>query len=278
MNNIPFVFFGTPPLSCIVLDELKAKGYMPTLVVTAPDRPQGRGLHVMPPAVKLWAIENNIPFLQPEKLDSEFYFQLSAFNFQLAILVAYGKILPQTLIESFPKGILNIHPSLLPKYRGPAPVEGSILGGDTETGVTIMLIDDKMDHGPILAQERMPVAPTATAPQLEKILFQKGGELLSNILPKWLDNTLAPQEQIHDQATYVKKLKKEDGLINLSDDPIMLDRKWRAYQPWPGLYFFHKKDGEKIRIKITDAVLEDGEFKIKKVIPEGKKEIPFNLL
>ena len=153
-SRIKFVFFGTPELSVEILEHLKENGFIPSLIVTNPDRPQGRKMILTPPPVKLWAQKNEIKFLQPEKLDSVFNLQLATYNPQLFIVVAYGKILPKKVLEIPEKGTLNIHYSLLPKYRGASPIESAILNDDKDTGVSIMLMDERMDHGPVVAQQR----------------------------------------------------------------------------------------------------------------------------
>jgi len=187
------------------------------------------------------------------------------------VVAGYGKILPQSLIDLPKHKTINIHTSLLPLYRGPTPIEGPILKGDTETGVTIMLIDREVDHGPIIKQEKYTLEGNETTPELTKILFTRGGELLADIFPDWLAGKITPREQNHTKATYTKKLKKEDGLIDLSDDPILNYNKFRAYVGWPRTFFF--RDGK--RIIVTRATLEDGQFIIKKIIPEGKKETDY---
>lgn len=266
MTNKPnFVFFGTPDVASETLEILKISGFLPSLIVTSPDRPAGRKMLLTPPPVKTWAIENNIPYIQPEKLNDLI---LKIQNVDLFIVVAYGKIIPEKLIKSPRLGSINIHYSLLPKYRGASPVESAILNGDTETGVTIQQMEYKMDTGPILAQEKVAILPIEKAGELRSRLIKIGGELLVKMLPDFTTGkiTSIPQDEI--QATNCKKMTKEDGLINLDDDATKNYNKFRAYATWPRTYFF--KDGK--RIIITDAELKDGKFVIKKIIPEGGKE------
>jgi len=149
-DSSTIVFFGTSRFSVIVLEELKKAGIMPELVVTAPDTPQGRKLILTPPPVKAWAQENGVKFLQPQKLDDSFIGQLSKVNAQLFLLASYGKIIPQKVLDLPQHGTLNVHPSLLPKYRGPSPIQSQILADDKNVGVSIILLDEKMDHGPIV--------------------------------------------------------------------------------------------------------------------------------
>lgn len=273
-KDLKFVFFGTPDVASKTLDILKTHGYIPSLIVTAPDRPVGRHFVMTPSPVKTWADENGIPVLQPEKITSEFVADLRTKNQQLQavlfIVVAYGKILPQSLIDIPKLGTLNIHYSLLPRWRGASPVEAAILAGDTETGVSIQQMIFKLDAGPIIAEEKIIIEPNDTTPTLREKLIILGGNLLAKILPDIVSETIAPQDQNEDHQTHCGKTKKEDGLIDpFTDDAILLWRKYRAYQPWPGLYFI--QNGK--RIKITQARFENNKFIIEKVIPEGKKEM-----
>jgi methionyl-tRNA formyltransferase len=267
-DNLNFAFWGTPDVASETLLILKQAGFLPSLIITSPDKPQGRKMLITSPLVKIWAMENNVPYVQPEKLDEEFTLKLSTFNFQLFMVVAYGKIIPENILNIPKLGSINIHYSLLPKYRGASPVESAILNGDTETGVTIQKMEYKMDSGPIIAEEKIKIFPDEKAPDLRKRFIKIGGELLVKILntPEWKE-----EKQDESKATFCKKIKKEDGLIDLNDDATKNYNKFRAYAGWPRTFFF--KNGK--RIIITDAILENGELKIKKVLPEGKKEIKY---
>jgi methionyl-tRNA formyltransferase len=296
-KEINFIFWGTPDVASETLEILKENGYIPSLIVTAPDKPQGRKMLITPPPVKVWAIENNIPYIQPEILsgkDSTFIGSLNILKGQslrelpqglslesknilpdLSIVVAYGKIIPEDIINMPKFGSINIHYSLLPKYRGASPVESAILNGDTETGISIQKMEYKMDTGPIIAQEKVKIGPDEKTPDLRRRLIKIGGELLVKTLKTPSASGHSPfaggEKQDESQATYCKKIKKEDGLIDLNDDPIKNYNKFRAYSSWPRTFFF-KNDK---RIIITDAALENGEFKILKIIPEGGKEINY---
>jgi methionyl-tRNA formyltransferase len=315
-KGLNFIFWGTPEAASETLETLKRAGYLPSLIITAPDRPKGRKMIITPPPVKVWAVKNKIPYIQPENFSEKgpsFGASLRTVlgengekNFDLAIVVAYGKILPEEILDLPKFGFINIHYSLLPKYRGASPVETAILNGDTETGISIQKMVFKMDAGPILAQEKVIIGPEETAPELRKRLTKIGGELLVKFLETLsvLSDT-SPSlrkrlgggkfiEQNETQATYCKKIKKEDGLVDLATEPPSeLYNKFRAYAEWPRTYFFTKsldafvngpaERSEKNRgpeqkhqvqrIIITEAKLEDGKFVIKKIIPEGKKEI-----
>ncbi|MCX6757593.1 MAG: methionyl-tRNA formyltransferase [Candidatus Nomurabacteria bacterium] len=266
-KDLKFVFFGTPSVASETLEILKQSGFLPSLIITAPDKPAGRKMIMTPPLVKTWAIENNIPFIQPEKITKE---ELKG-QFDLFIVVAYGKILSQEILDMPKYGSINIHYSLLPKYRGASPVESAILNGDKETGIAIQKMVYKMDAGPIIAMEKVAIDPDEHTKELRKKLIKIGGELLV----KTLNTNPTPYQglQIQDetQATNCKKIKKEDGLLNEADSEEQKYNKFRAYSLWPRTFFF--KNGK--RIIVTDAKLEDSKFVIKKVLPEGKKEITY---
>ncbi|MBI2120041.1 MAG: methionyl-tRNA formyltransferase [Parcubacteria group bacterium] len=273
-HRIKFAFFGTPQFAVGVLGELEKHGFLPSLVVTAPDKPRGRKLVITPPEVKVWSQKRNIPVLQQGKLDiSKFKIQNSKFD--VFVVVAYGKILPKAILALPKYGVLNVHPSLLPRLRGASPIQSAILGED-KTGVTIMLLDEEMDHGPIVAQKEYAfdeLPPKASV--LEKDLAKLGGEMLAETLPKYVAGETKPTPQDHHAATYTKKIQKEDGLLDLSDDPIKNIRKIKAFDVWPRAYFFHEASGKKIRVIVTDAKLHNGKLLITKVLPEGKTEMMY---
>ncbi len=266
-KDIKFVFFGTPDVAKNTLEILKSYGCVPSLIVTATDKPQGRKMIITPPPVKVWAIENDIPYIQPDKLSIEM-FDKGAFDFFL--VVAYGKILSEDIIN-FPRlGSVNIHYSLLPKYRGASPVESAILNGEIVTGVTIQQMEFKMDTGPILAVEKTEILVDEKTPELRERLIKIGAELFIKILPEFLEGKVKPIVQNESQATYCKKIKKEEGLVDLDKDlPKIIYNKFRAYASWPRIFFFK----ENKRIIITDMILENNKIKILKVLPEGRKEI-----
>lgn len=274
-KEIKIAFFGTPELAVFVLEELNKAGFTPETIITAPDRPKGRGLELSPPPVKVWGQKNNISILQPEKLDSDFIRQLSNVNCQLFVVAAYGKILPKEILGLSTRGTLNVHPSLLPELRGSSPIESAILSGKEKTGVSIMVLDEKMDSGPIVAQKEIPLSQTVGKNELSEKLFRLGGQMLSEIIPKWVSGEIKAIPQDENGATYTKKISKEDGLIDLAGDPILNFRKIRAYEGWPGTYFFADKNGKKIRVVIKEAELKDGKLVIKKVVPEGRKEMGY---
>jgi methionyl-tRNA formyltransferase len=269
--NHNFVFFGTPDVASETLEILKQNGYIPSLIITSPDAKSGRGLQMQTSPAAIFAEKNNVPCLKPEKLDEMFYNELKPNCLEpncLFVVVAYGKIMPEEIINMPKLGSINIHYSLLPKYRGASPVESAILNGDSYTGVSIQKMEYKMDSGPIIAEEKVEILPNEKTPDLRKRLIKIGGELLVKVLPEFTAGKTKPIPQNESLASVCKKIKKEDGLINLNDDATINYNKFRAYAFWPRTFFF--KDGK--RIVITDAELMDRKFVVKKVIPEGKKE------
>jgi methionyl-tRNA formyltransferase len=270
-QELNFVFWGTPEVSSKTLEILKENGYIPSLIVTSPDKPQGRKMIMTSSPAKVWAVENNVPYLQPEKLDIDFTNKLKARSYDLSIVVAYGKIIPEEIINMPKLGSINIHYSLLPKYRGASPVESAILNADTETGVTIQKMVYKMDAGPIIAEEKTNIFPEEKASELRERLIKIGGGLLVKILPDLIEGKTKEIPQDENEVTFCKKIKKEDGLIDLNDNATKNYNKFRAYATWPRIFFFQNDK----RIIITDATLENNKFKIKKVLPEGKKEIRY---
>lgn len=277
-TNKKFVFFGTSIEAVCVLEVLKKNNFLPELIICSPDKKVGRHQILTAPLAKNWAIENNIPTFQPEKITSDVIEKIKKYSFDLFIVAGYGKILPQTLLDEANTegkfGTLNVHTSLLPKYRGPTPVEGPILSSDSETGITIMEIDAEVDHGPIVYQEKYSLTGNETALELTKILFSRGGEILSEILPTLTKDFPERKEQNHSEATFTHKLKKEDGEIKLTDNGREIWNKFRAYTPWPGIFWF---DESGKRVKITDVSFDGENIEIKKVIPEGKKEVNYKV-
>ncbi len=274
-----FVFFGTPQFAVTILEELKSFGFLPALVVTTPDKPQGRKLILTPPPVKVWAEKNTLPVYQPTTLRTdEVLNKLSEESWDLFIVAAYGKIIPETILNIPKYKTLNVHPSLLPKLRGSAPVEYAILQDMKDTGVTIMRLDAEMDHGPIVAQEKTQLTTwPLPAPELEDILAHQGGTVLANIIPDWISKKIIEQEQDHTQATYIEKIKKEDAEIDLAADPYQNYLKICAYSGWPRAYFFILHKDKKIRVVIEKAHFDPQENNliIDQVIPEGKSSMSY---
>lgn len=276
MKKTNFIFFGTSEFSVDILNQLKLAGFLPKIIVTAPDSRQGRGMILTPSLVKKWALENNIPVLTPEKLKSDFISEINKETWDVFIVVSYGKIIPKKVLEIPLRGTLNVHPSLLPKYRGPTPIESAILNDDLKTGVTIMLIDEEVDHGPIIAQEVVEFSEWENKKIVSEKLAEVGGKILAKILPPYISGEISPVTQNHSEATFTKKIEKSDAEIFLEDSDRKNFLKIMAYTPHPGAFFFkNSTDDKKTRIKITEAKYENNELKITRIIPEGKKEQDF---
>lgn len=274
-------FWGTSHISVIVLDKMAEEGIFPSLIITAPRKPKGRGLKLTPSEVKVWADAHNVPTLEPEKLDSEFVSKLSSADCQLFVIASYGKIVPRNILDLPKHGTLNVHPSLLPKLRGASPIQSAILedtpvGEPRDSGVTIMLIDEEVDHGPIVAQKKITVPnwPPKRV-ELEEMLGMLGGKLLVETIPPWVSGKITPEEQEHDRATFTKKMTSGSGQIYLDDDSARMFRKIRAFDSWPRAYFTTTRNGKEIRIVVTEAHLENRELILDRVIPEGKKEMSY---
>lgn len=266
-----FVYFGTPQVARETLAYLLEHGLTPTLVVTSPDAPQGRGLELTPTPVKTLAAEHEIPYLTPEKLDPDTIASIRAYDADYGICVAYGKIFPEALINTFPQGVLNVHYSLLPKYRGATPLEGALLAGERETGVTIQKMVKALDAGDIVAQRAFPVGETETARELRPRLIALGAELLAETLPDYLSGALTPTRQDESLATHSGKLRKADGQLDLTSPAFENWCKYRAYADTIGTHFF--KDGK--RVKIMSATYKNNAFIPLRVIPEGKSETDY---
>ena len=251
------VFFGTPEFALPSLEALISHGYTPELVVTKPDEPSGRKQIITPPPVKVYAQSHHIPVLQPIHLIHEIDKIPDA---DLFIVVAFGMMIPQAVIDKPNKGTLNIHPSLLPRWRGPSPIQSAILNGDTETGVTLMQIDALMDHGPIISQETFSLTEKKyTSPELHDVLGKLGANMLINTIPGWLNNVITPVPQNDLKATYCKLLKKDHGRINWSRPADEIERMIRAYASWPSAWTLWPGRDKIYRIRIDEAEVIDDE-------------------
>lgn len=256
-EKLKIIFLGTPEFGAIILEKLAETNFKPILVITAPDKPVGRKQILTPPPVKVIAQKYKIPILQPDKiLDSKFKIQDSKPD--LIVVAAYGQILPKEILDIPKRGSLNVHPSLLPKYRGASPIQYAILNGDKKTGVTIMLMEEKMDRGPILNQRTLEIEAEETSTTLHRKLANLGAGLLMETISKWMQGMIKPHPQDDAQATYTKILTREDGKINWKKTAKDLEQEIRAFDDWPGSFtFWEKRDGTMVRIKILKArVLE----------------------
>lgn len=236
------VFMGTPEFAVPSLEAL-LKAEQVVGIVTQPDRPKGRGQVLASSPVKLIAQREHIPVLQPTKMkDPDFLAALAAWKPDLIAVAAFGRILPPAILSLPPKGCINVHGSLLPKYRGAGPIQWAIINGETETGITTMLMDEGMDTGAMLLQEKIIIAPDDTAGSLSPRLAEVGGRLLVETIAKLKAGTLVSRSQDHGQATLAPLLKKEDGAIDWTLPARTIGNRIRGLTPWPGAYTFLKAD------------------------------------
>jgi methionyl-tRNA formyltransferase len=253
------IFMGTAELSCPSLRALTScPAFQVEAVITQPDRPKGRDLAVQPSPVKELALRANLPVLQPERARSpDFLLQLRALHPDLIAVAAYGQILSQELLDLPRFGCLNVHTSLLPKYRGAAPIQWALLNDEPETGVTIMKMDAGLDTGPILTQEKTPIGPEDTSETLHARLAQIGAELLVRTIPDYLAGRLLPQPQPADGVTLAPKIKKLDGRLDWSQPARALWNRIRGLVPWPGAFTFLPAQPQPHVLKIWQAEVVD---------------------
>ena len=246
---------GTPDFAVPVLSRLAEAGHEIAAVYSQPDRPVGRGRRLVETPTKRFAEEYRIEVRQPKSFRSEAECAgLASLSTEVVVVAAYGLFLPSEILQMPPLGCLNIHPSLLPRYRGPSPVVSAILNGDDETGVTIMKLDEGMDSGPLLAQARVLIAERETGPDLTRRLFDWGASLLAKTLPGWASGSIQASPQDESRATFTPLVEKEDGEIDWTDNAERIARMVRAYEPWPGTFTYW--DGK--LLKILDAKWVDG--------------------
>jgi methionyl-tRNA formyltransferase len=254
---------GTPDFTIPVAEALLRLGLEVVAVYTKPDKPSGRGLRTEPPPVKEWALSRGLRVVQPESLrKAEAQQEMAALKPDVVVVAAYGRILPGEVLRIPPRGCVNIHPSLLPQYRGTAPVVTALLDGVSETGVTLMLLDEGMDSGPILVQRVEPVLASDTAESLTTRLFQRGAELLEEVLPRWLQGGLSSRAQNERRATLTKMVQREDGKADWSLPAVRLERMVRAYTPWPGLYTIWRGK----LLKVLGAAVAEGAAEAGRVV------------
>jgi len=236
--SLRLVYCGTPEFAVPTFEAVIAAGHEVALVVTQPDKPVGRRMEMQPPPVKLAAQAHGIPVVQPAKIrhNDEFRAQLEAVRPDVIVVVAYGRIIPKWMLGLPPLGNINLHGSLLPKYRGAAPIQWAIANGETRTGVTTMRIDEGLDSGPLLLAEVQWIAPEETSVDVFECLADVGAKLMVKTLYGLECGTLAAVEQNHAEATLAPILKREDGLIDFAQNAQQIYNRWRGFQPWPGAY------------------------------------------
>ncbi len=278
-NNPKIIFIGTSEFAVSTLKTLIEDKYNISAIITSPDKPIGRKQEIVPSPIKSTALEYNLPILQPEKIIS-IKQEILDLNPDLIIVSSYGQIIPKEILDIPPLKCLNIHPSLLPKYRGASPIQTAILNGDKITGITIMLMDEKMDHGSIVSQIKINIEPDENYQTLEKKLSQESSEFLIKILPQYLNNELKPKEQDENKASYTEILKREHGQIDIKESAQEIERKIRAFYPWPGTWMYLNEKRIKIikakavKNKSETAIQTGTDFLLLEIVqPEGKKQM-----
>lgn len=294
-----FIFFGTPEFAADVLEKLLNRGAIPAAIVCNPDKPVGRKKTITPPAAKLLVLEHQlqdptlkVDILQPETLDESFIEIVKAYNPDFFVIAAYAKLVKQDILDIPKYGTVGVHPSLLPAYRGASPLQTTLLNGEDVTGVTLFMVDVKMDHGPIAAQETVQIG-TMNYTQLAKKLAEIGGELVAKTLPGLIAGTIVPHEQDHSKVTLTRKFTTEDGFIDIhdierakeegGDIALAIERKVRALNPEPGTWTMASSIcnlhfGKEKRIKILEADISmEKTLILKKIHVEGKTPIVLRL-
>ncbi|HWQ00116.1 MAG TPA: methionyl-tRNA formyltransferase [Vicinamibacterales bacterium] len=255
--SLRVVFFGTPAFARPALERLLASAHRVAGVVTQPDRPAGRGRRVRPGPVKTVALEHGLPVLQPERLrDPAFLDAVRRLHPDVGVVAAYGRILPRELLELPRLGLINIHASLLPKYRGAAPVQRAVMAGEPETGVSIMRVVEALDAGPVLRTARRPIGPEETAEEIEADLAERGAALLVECLDDLAAGRAIETPQDHTQATYAPRLQKAEGLIDWSLPALVLHNRVRGLHPWPHAFTF--LDGRRLLVRRTRPTDDPG--------------------
>ena len=256
--NINIAFFGTHEFAATILEGLlNNPSFLVKTVFTQPDRKVGRKQVLEESPVKKLATQQNLHIQQPNSLKE---YTLEPNNYTLAVVAQYGLIIPQHIIDAFPKGMINVHGSLLPKYRGASPIQAALMAGEQTSGVTIMIMDALVDHGPILAQQSLFITPDDTFTSLAQKMATEGSALLLNTLPKYVQGEIVPQTQDHGQATFTKLLSKEDGRIDFSKSAEVIYNLFRGLTPWPGIWCLW--DNKRLKLLAIDPT--------KKTIPPGE--------
>lgn len=270
-EKLKIAFFGTPKYTLPVLEGLRKSKYEIVAVITQPAKAQKRSNQPISSPTKNWALANHIPVFTPTKIDSDFIDNFRKLKINLAVVAAYGLILPEEILQVPKFGFLNIHPSCLPKYRGATPLQAALLNNDEKTCVTIMKIDEKMDHGPILTFKELAIKKNDDINSLLQTGFLEGARLLLDVIPDYICKKITPINQDHSQATFTKLLKKEDGKINWNNSAEYIHNQIRAYASWPGTYCFWNKT--KLQIISGGVFSKNDKNKIPGLIQQKEKKI-----
>jgi methionyl-tRNA formyltransferase len=275
MAALKIIFMGTAELSCASLEKLaRDENFQVAAVVTQPDKPKGRELQLQPSPVKTLAQKLNLQVLQPQRArDEKFISELRELKSDLIIVVAYGQILPQSILDLPQFGCLNVHTSLLPKYRGASPIQSAILNGEAETGVTIMKMDAGLDTGEIISQTRTPILQTDNSQILHDRLAQLGAELLVETIPDYVAGKITAQTQPAEGSSYAAKIKKEDGKIDWKKPALEIWNRLRAFTPWPGAFTFLPTQPKPQLLKIWKAEIVERYGKAGEILSADKNGI-----
>lgn len=295
IKSIKVAFFGSSENSAAVLQSLKKSGFSVEVLVCPSPKPAGRDRKIRKTPPHILAEKSQIQVLSPDKLDLSFHAQFSQYSLDVCAVADYARLIPKNILKIPERGFLNLHPSLLPKYRGPSPAEFAILNGDKITGMTIIKMDEKFDHGPIISQFKEEITDQDTAQTLYQRLFLAGSKVLTTIIPAWLENQIIPRKQDHSQATYAPRLSRKDGFIpwkliqiaisgkeiNPGERPKIMqkargtwpeavERAIRAFHPWPGIWTIVSQKKGKKRLKILSANIVNSKLIPDRVQLSGK--------
>lgn len=260
-KKVSIVFMGTSEFASISLSVLSEEKYNIVAVYTQPGKKVGRDQKISKSPVRVIAEERNIPIFEPDKFDEDNIAELKKINPELIIVAAYGKILPEVVLDIAPLGCINIHGSILPKFRGPSPIQNALLDGERETGVTLILMDKGIDTGDILSQDKTFIGPRETFSELSKKLAKMSSELLQETIPRWINEEIKPKPQDNSKATLCQLVEREDGRIIWADEANSIYNRYRAFFVWPGIYTFWGKEDKPVRLKLK-------KIDILKTIPE----------
>lgn len=274
LNN--FIFFGGTDFGLTTLLELEKFGFLPKLIITTPTKKSGRGMKEIDSKIKVWAKTKNIKVEQPVSFSEEILKMLKKLYADVYVVSAYGKIIPSLVLDIPKLGSFNIHPSLLPKYRGPSPLQSQIIADEKDLGVTVIKMDNEVDHGAILnTAKKENLEERLSYGDLGNILFQQGAKILVDNLPKLANNEIVLKKQDDSVATFTKKYSKEDAVVKVEEDRLAY-LKFLAFNDNLGTFFDYVKDGQKLRIKINEAEFTDGKFTPKIITLPGKKPIKYS--
>lgn len=255
--KIRVLFMGTSSFAQTILRGLLAEKYNVVSVITQPDKKVGRKQELKPSPIKLEAQGFKVPVYQPDKLDSDAVSEIKKIRPDIIIVAAYGKIIPREILKIPGFGCVNVHASLLPRYRGPSPIQNALLNGETETGVTLMLMDEGIDTGDIISRKKVPIKPHDDAETLHDYLGLIGSKLLTETLPVWIKRGIEPEKQDDSQAILCQLIERQDGHVQWNKTAQEIFNMYRALKPWPGIYGFWKRNGSTLRIKLIRVSLSN---------------------